>query len=351
MRILFALVLLLTPLFATAQPADHDDPRLQTAIQAWLADDDQTALPALAKLAAEGNTSAQILLGRLTNRPMSRWLADMNRKDRNKLLRAPGGLSGKSWLKVAAEGGSNLASAFVESDNPRAGEADIIALAEAGELSAANYLLERVRGMTGDFLGWGVVVTNAENQGAIYFPAHAVMNKEILTTKGTYRLKSAINQLDPDFTPSALYSVHKHYDLKDEPKLLTADELQKLLSRDRLMKQQPRMSITLIGTDGKNAPATPLSNRATYSLIKLCTSECSGEIRACVETGVKIAGGERALARLSSPIETLIPVDAYANSPRAIADLRRWVRTSTTYHPTRFRPTLSCFDAAFPVAD
>jgi hypothetical protein len=95
MRILFALILFLTPLATTAQPAGHDDPRFQAAVQAWLDDKDQTALPALAALATEGNTVAQILLGRIANRPMSRWLANMNRKDRNALLRAPGGLSGK----------------------------------------------------------------------------------------------------------------------------------------------------------------------------------------------------------------------------------------------------------------
>ena len=97
----FALGYLFNSGTALAQPVGHDDPAFQRAVKAWLDDDDQTALPALATLAAEDNRAAQVLLGRIAIRPMGPWLAGLERKERNALLRAPGGLSGTSWLKVA----------------------------------------------------------------------------------------------------------------------------------------------------------------------------------------------------------------------------------------------------------
>lgn len=147
--IVFA-IFCLTPITASAQPAGHDTPAFQQALAAWLKDDDQTALPALAKLARADNRAAQVLLGRIATRPMGPWLVKMDRKERMALLRAPGGLSGTSWLKVAAEAGDELAQLFLDSADPRAGTGTVRALVEADELAAALILIDILRNRTGD---------------------------------------------------------------------------------------------------------------------------------------------------------------------------------------------------------
>jgi len=109
MRNLLALLALLLLTLGTdparaAELRGQDDPRFRSALALWLADDDETALPELAALAAEGNRAAQVLLARIDATPWFQgpWLVGLPRKERNTLLRAPGGLSGRSWMQVAA---------------------------------------------------------------------------------------------------------------------------------------------------------------------------------------------------------------------------------------------------------
>lgn len=146
---LFAFAFLAPLHSAMAQPTGHDAPAFKQAVKAWLADDDQTALPALAKLAREDNRAAQVLLGRIATRPMGPWLAGLKRKERVSLLRAPGGLSGTSWLKVAAEAGDPLAQLFLDAVDPRAGADIVRVLVEANELAAAFILTDNLRNRTG----------------------------------------------------------------------------------------------------------------------------------------------------------------------------------------------------------
>lgn len=63
------------------------------------------ALQALSELARDGNLAAQVLLGQLAQRPASTAHAteSLTRAERISLTRAPGGLSGTSWTRVAAQ--------------------------------------------------------------------------------------------------------------------------------------------------------------------------------------------------------------------------------------------------------
>ena len=75
------------------------------ALDLWLADDEAQALPALAALAAEGSRAAQVLLALIDTTPSLQgpWLGRASRAERIGLMRAPGGISGKSWMQAAAE--------------------------------------------------------------------------------------------------------------------------------------------------------------------------------------------------------------------------------------------------------
>lgn len=90
-------------------------PLLKKAIDAWLDYDDKTALPLLSKLAKSGNENAMLLLGQINIRPtdISPYLKSLDIKTRNSLIRAPGGLSGKSWFSQVKKN-KELADAFVD---------------------------------------------------------------------------------------------------------------------------------------------------------------------------------------------------------------------------------------------
>ena len=106
MRILHLLILLLAALAlpVRAEIAGKADPAFVAAIDAWLAGDEASAIPALARLAADGNSAARIHLGLIDSTPAYQgdWLTALPRADRIALLRAPGGISGRNWLREAA---------------------------------------------------------------------------------------------------------------------------------------------------------------------------------------------------------------------------------------------------------
>ena len=73
---------------------------LNQAVEAWLADDDETALPFLGALANLGDAEAQLFLGQIERVTPpgadSPFVCSLNRRERISLLRAPKGLSGTS---------------------------------------------------------------------------------------------------------------------------------------------------------------------------------------------------------------------------------------------------------------
>lgn len=81
-----------------AAPAQADD--FDSALKKWLADDNASSLPEMAKLAQDGDVNARLFLGQIE--PLTYLHSDvtsgMERKARIALLRFPKGLSGKSWL-------------------------------------------------------------------------------------------------------------------------------------------------------------------------------------------------------------------------------------------------------------
>jgi hypothetical protein len=146
MRTFLALALLLLTLApglaAAAELRGQDDPRFRAAIALWLDDDDETALPEVAALAAQGNRAAQVLLAQIDITPWFQgpWLVGLPREERNALLRAPGGLSGRSWMQVAAED-TPLARLWLIQHLPNTTAETALAFAAMGESAAARQTL------------------------------------------------------------------------------------------------------------------------------------------------------------------------------------------------------------------
>ena len=129
----------------SAEISGQDEPRFQTALTAWLNEDDQTSLPELAALAAEDNRAAQVLLGLVDRAPplQGPWLANLPRSERIALIRAPGGLSGRSWMLAAAED-TPLAQLWVMQPTPEANLDTGRRFAAMGEVRAARITLNEL---------------------------------------------------------------------------------------------------------------------------------------------------------------------------------------------------------------
>ncbi|MCB1367638.1 MAG: hypothetical protein KDK00_07740 [Rhodobacteraceae bacterium] len=141
--LLRGLVLLaVLPSAATAQdlPEGANDPAYRAALDLWLDDDEATALPALAGMAAEGNEAARLLVGLIDKSfPLQGpWLALRDKPERIALLRAAGGLSGRSWLRMVDH---DLAHRWLAVLDQRADIAAALSLADLGEARAVRVAL------------------------------------------------------------------------------------------------------------------------------------------------------------------------------------------------------------------
>lgn len=117
----------------------QDDPAFEAAVADWLAGREEPAIRALGQLAQGGNPAAQILLGLLDTTPAYQgdWQAALPRAERLKVLRAPGGLSGRSWM-LAAAASEPLAQAWLRLWDGDADVAVVLDFARLGEARAAH---------------------------------------------------------------------------------------------------------------------------------------------------------------------------------------------------------------------
>ena len=99
------LLLMASGLASASEVPGQSEAAFEAAVADWLADDEAAALPAFAALAEQGNAAAQMLLALIDKTPALQgpWLSGLPRSERTALLRAPGGMSGTSWMHAAAE--------------------------------------------------------------------------------------------------------------------------------------------------------------------------------------------------------------------------------------------------------
>ncbi|MEM8979161.1 MAG: hypothetical protein AAGD04_06740, partial [Pseudomonadota bacterium] len=113
--------------------------RFQETVALWLSgEDDLLALKSMASLANAKNIAAQILLSQIaTDGPLHAHVtAKLARKERIALLRKDGGISGTSWLLVAAKENA-LAKAMLEAKQVGNRVDGILVLFELGETRRA----------------------------------------------------------------------------------------------------------------------------------------------------------------------------------------------------------------------
>lgn len=282
------LTVLGTPAGASAVPGSAD-PAFAGALRDWLADDEAAALPALATLAQAENRAAQLLLALIDKTPSLQgpFLALSPRNDRIALLRAPGGLSGQSWLRHATD--LPLAAAWSALWAVSAGTGLIERFATLGEARAAREAL--------------VVLAARET------PALQALDP---------------GQVDPDL----LYLLWGFADPDRRAAiaaLVPPGDAQRQLMGDTVSAQ------TLDQWLANASAAAPLNS--------LCRAVCPGADREppCRAAAYRALNSHNALLTLGTPAETLVPQDIFLDSPRGRAATMRRILLS---RPIRGRRAL-----------
>ncbi len=257
-------------------------PAFRDARAAWLAGDEEAALPVLAALAQSGNPAAQVLLGLIDKSPelQGPWLTARSRSERIALLRVPGaGMSGTSWMRPAAAAGVALAALWVELWTVEAAPDIPLRFARLGEPRAARAA--------------AIVLAKRE-------------------WRGFGRLAD-----DPDF-PTALRSLAWiEWAETPEGAARAAAEAAALHPGD---PQRAQLGLPLAGADLEDWLA---SRPEAAPLAELCRAECPGSVGACARAGFAALGGLSVLAVLGTPASALVDPDSFAASPAGRAAVMR----------------------------
>jgi hypothetical protein len=277
-----------------------DDPTYAAARDGWLSrTDDIAALQALGRLAADGNTAAQILLARLERTPhLTAHLTEgMARADRIALLRQPGGLSGRSWMEAAAET-SPLAQAFLDNATQDTRTDSLRLLFTSGEHAFATRSLPGL--LSHDPDEWALAMQDMD-----VMPDEArVLIASVASMEVFFRSGMRIDIANPvsDRRPPEISLIWN-----------PVDPFEARLDPD---------ARALAMTHAVNIPShAPLR--------RLCAEQCGTDLNACMAAGAALLGISAApIMPFDSPSGALIPNDTYWASPRIEADILRLLRSS-----------------------
>lgn len=324
--------------------------RFATALKAWLDDDDPVALPMLSRLANEGHIPAQIFLGRIANRVASEYVEGLSREDRNRLLRASGGLSGTSWLSVASDGGSTLARAFLASQFPPYTIDDVRSLLDHAETAeATDFLLRSVNsGPINDIEE--LLEDDRISDWSIYSVWLSVVNykmkdqNNIIDQEKLKRLTQYLSRTDSGgiLVGSAFFAKFGYHFPKTEFPEHLKIAASRLSGDTKILLKSSKDKII----DPGNDVSLPFQSLKSY-----CSIYCHDEVPKCMYDAVVLVGGYNALWKLMSPAESIISTSRYHESRRVAADVARTIQSKTSRWGRAFKEEVhqrSCAAAPTP---
>lgn len=340
MKFIFAVLITIAggvaPLTLSAQPTGFDSPIFKQAAQAWLDDDDQTALPALAKLARANNHAAQVLLGRIAVRPQGPWLSALSQDQRDALLKAPGrDTAWQSWLHVASRAGSQHARILAEASANRFSFDAMARLARSGEIMIAADFATKHLTRANDTINKGLIGLWREG----LFPTYSA---DIFLSAGLhkYRFSRAEVALLEREAPTIYGVLIARGALAGAQTQADWRDVRLAFLHDYLRAERPND-----GTYDMHARLVDLlySNRDAVVLWPLrvaCDAACGAgqAAKSCMVSGNDILRFTRA-TQFTSPTASLIPETVFASSARALSELRFRVRRWT--ESPRYDPKLA----------
>ncbi|HHI70690.1 MAG TPA: hypothetical protein ENJ91_06790 [Rhodobacteraceae bacterium] len=301
------LTLLLGLTSAQAEIAGQNDPRFKAALAQWLeGDDDLAALTALSELAKADNRAAQVFLGRLDfmRHTHSHITGSLGRKKRNALLRAQGGLSGTTWLKIAS------------ANTPL-----------AAELLKANKVRERLNAL-GPLLQFNENATAFRVLTETAYDVHGEDIPQMLKTLEDSSLPAHVHFFTAHF--KTLYALENETIQMSEA---IAFMNSKHSEQDAFMWTKYTW-VDLVNGEITASEIDPylVDNKAFIPLQKLCTESCGSDIPKCMRAlnGTPVEG--LLWLTISSPTETILSTVDYRQSRRVVPDLKRLLR-ATIFHP------------------
>ena len=321
---LFAVTLsmLIAALPGAQAAAQETSPQLQAAIDAWLADDDASALPAISALAASGDAQASLLLGEIdratSSEVQSEWLASLSGADRTALFQ-PGGAQ---MTEALAASGDTLAEMMLAASNPSAVSVEVAhTLLAFGEKERARLLAWRML----EAGKLAVVVT--------------VPKEEPL-----FREMDWLWWMQGWIAGGSQSGQPEQWVLVSEAKgraagvILANWSAQFIAAKTPLTPMLKRVAAALQGrTNGfADAAEREYTEKFVASLARrdpamrplgaICKQHCGEEIGACMLEGLRLIGGYGELMPLDTPYEGLIGQTPYSISKKAENNLRRLIR-------------------------
>ena len=273
-------LLTLAPVSASAtEMLGADDPAFTQALQDWLADDEEAALTAFSGLAQNGNLAARFLLGVIDRTPalQGAYLAHLPRDQRLRVMRAPGGISGRNWLTLAAD--LPLVAAYVDLWDIEAGPDIVARFNELGETRAAREAL--------------IVLAAREHP--------------------------ALSRVEPDQADTdVLYLLWQGADPERRAQienLIPVAHPQRLLIGERIDARE--LDIWL-ATDGAAAP-----------IAALCNAACPDAGETCRGAAYRALNSHNALLTLGTPSEALVSQADFLASPRGRGTVMRRILLAT----------------------
>lgn len=273
-----------TAITAAATPprlAGAESPQFRGALNLWLNNDEANALPLLASLAQEGNAAARLLLGMIDKSAALQgpFLAHLDRRDRLALLRAPGGMSGQSWLD---------------------------SIADTVPFAAAYRDLMRVNADTallGTFARLGE--PRAMREAMVLLAA---------------RESPALNALDPaSVAPELLYLLWTG-----------ASDSRRREIESRVPATDPQRVLMGQPSDARDLDRWLASASVAAPITALCDAVCPQDGMLCRAAAYRALNSHNALITLGSPAETLIPQQVFFASPRGLSSVMRRILLATS---------------------
>jgi len=313
-----------------------DDPDFKSAVRAWLQDDDAASLPALAKLAHEGNTAARYLLSQIERTTHfaseTDYLKSQDRKQRLALFRVPGGLSSTAWLNILKENDEELATVLISLKTLRYEKEQLLALLKLGEQRLA--FKELIRHLQNG--GYDILIgLYQENQLGIGERSYAwysyVLDKAVTEEQRTKVFKAFNEDLEQSGIDSAIMTNWAYRYLT--PKTDDLDKIRRygsaLFQPTRIYGRNKWSAAEAAKFHSWLASKAPTTENLTLPYI-YCRQQCPKTVGQCMTGVMAMAGGYEGLRTYQTPLVNLISNDDYLVSPRAKASLSRRMQWQVT---------------------
>jgi hypothetical protein len=311
--LLATLALSLAPL-PPARAETPSSPDREAAIEAWLANDEATALRALADLARAGDVPAALLLATLEMRgPETPYRAGLTAEEWRDLFRAPGSAFGKPWVDaVPKDAAPDLTRAFKALRARDWPEALTAALAAGDTALAAR----AARGFADHspklFMEFDRATPLPHELRPMLWLAAATMAGQVA---GDRDMKRLLDELATE--PESLGALAAASALPETPDAdLQTVALGNLLRTGRAAPPPDFATLT-------EAAALIAAAPEGRTLAALCSESCPEDRDGCIVAGNTAVRGYLTLFTLDTPLATVIPSDRYHDSPRARSELLR----------------------------